>query len=133
MVKGIKYDWGGRELWLLFSASAMFDLRDKYGNFKEMTEDLIVTDTPEKFAKTAAIFCDLARHGEAARRHMGYEVAETPTPDEVTLIAGAAEIGAIRNAVLDALFAGMGREVKGENEVVDLGLEEIKKKKQTKR
>lgn len=127
-MKTVKITLAGRERHLAFTGGAMFDLQEKYEGISELM-DAVGTETREGFLAACDVAATLANHGELARRHYGYDsepmltaeaVADTTTPEEIV---------ALKLAIPAAISLGYGREVKDDNEEIDIVLLELNQKK----
>lgn len=128
MQRCVKYRFCSRELWLMYNGAAMFDIYDKYPTLEELFE-AVLKNTRESTDKLLDVFLILAENGEAARGYIGYETAKLPDKAELAALSAADDLGRMRDAVVNAISAGLGREVTHEDEEVDLGLEELEAKK----
>lgn len=128
MQRCVKYKFCSRELWLMYNGAAMFDIYDKYPTLEELFE-AVLKNTRESADKLFDVFLILAENGEAARKYIGYETAKLPDKAELAALSAADDLGRMRDAVVNAISAGLGREVTHEDEEIDLGLEELEAKK----
>lgn len=128
MQKCVKYKFCSRELWLMYNGAAMFDIYDLYPNLEEMFGAVMV-NTRESTDKLLDVFLILAENGEAARKYIGYDTDKLPEKAELYALSAADDIARMREAVADAISAGLGREIANENEEIDLGLQELEAKK----
>ncbi len=125
MQRCIKYTFCSRELWLMYNGAAMFALRDLHGNVKGLF-DAIGSDTPEGTDALVAAFRSLAENGNAARKYIGYDCDELPDKDAVAALTTVDDIARMRDAVMNAIMTGVGREIQNTEDVeIDLGLEEL--------
>lgn len=132
MQRCIKYKFCSRDLWLIYNGAAMFALRERYDNIKLLFE-AVMADTPEGTDELYDTFTVLAENGNAARKFIGYDIEPLPTKEELAALSTVDDISRMRNAVAACVVAGLGQEVKTEDDVeeVDLGLEELNVKKKT--
>lgn len=126
MTGGCLYKHGGKEYWLVYTADAYFEIKERYGTdpFERLRAD-------DRSGWDCAIGCllILAREGELCRRYMGYE--PLPMLDEETLRRTVLPDGVVnvKNAVAEAIFAGMRIEnALKDDSPVDVGLLEFEKK-----
>lgn len=119
----------GQQYNLLFNGAAMFAIRDKYQT--DNISELIDGDSVIAFQRTCKIAVILAEQGELLRRFLGYD--NRPMLSEQEILATVTPIGIMRlkNALASAMIEGYSRDVKDENEEIDLGLAELNKKKAT--
>lgn len=130
MQRCVKYKFCSRELWLMYNGAAMFDIYDKYPTLEELFE-AVLKNTRESTEKLLDVFLILAENGEAARKYIGYDTDKLPEKAELAALSAADDLGRMRDAVVNAISAGLGREVTHEDEEIDLGLEELEAKKKT--
>lgn len=129
MQRCIKYIFCSRELWLMYNAAAMFEIIDIVGGSDKLT-DTIVSQTPEAVEKLYDVFLTLAKNGNAARKCIGYDCDELPGRDAVAALTTVDDLNRMRDGVINAIAAGVGREIKGADDAeIDLGLEELNQKK----
>lgn len=128
MQRCVKYKFCSRELWLMYNGAAMFDIYDKYPTLEELFE-AVLKNTRESTDKLLDVFMILAENGEAARKYIGYDTDKLPEKAELAALSAADDLGRMRDAVVNAISAGLGREVTHEDEEIDLGLEELEAKK----
>ena len=126
-MKAAKITLAGQDYYLLFNGAAMFAFEDAFGGSNAYLEKAVAGDRAgfEAVCEAAAI---LAEQGELARRALGFD--KGPIPDKALYLTCAApsDLIALRQASLDAIMAGFGREVESEEDV-DLGLLELERKK----
>ena len=129
MQKCIRYTFCARELWLMYNAAAMFEVTDIVGGTDKL-DSVLLSQTPEAVDKLFDIFLCLVQNGNAARKYIGYDCDELPGKEAVAALTTVDDIARMRDAVMNAIIAGVGREVKSDEDVeVDLGLEELNVKK----
>ena len=128
-MKAAKFTLEAGTYYLVFDGEAMFTIRDTYGGTKLLLERL-EPDTREAFEDTCAAAAILAERGELARRRLGYMPSEIPEKDDFLLLVRPSEIVKLKNAVINAVSLGYGREIEptGGDEY-DEGLEELNQKK----
>lgn len=126
MTGGWIYKHGGKEYWLVYTADAYFEIKERYGT--EPVERLRAEDSSGWECAVGCLLI-LAREGELCRRYMGHE--PMPMLDEETIRRTVLPDGVVnvKNAVVQAMFAGLRIEnaVKDESPV-DIGLMEFEKK-----
>lgn len=126
-MKAVKITLAGQAYYLAFNGSAMFAFEDAFGGvnaYLEKAGDLGRAGF-EAVCRAAAL---LAEQGELARRAMGYDRGPIPAAEQIMACAAPADLVTLRQAALNAILAGFGREVEGEEDV-DLGLLELEQKK----
>ena len=126
MKNGCKVIIGGREYLLVYTADAYFDIGSTYG--ADFFDKIRAADR-QAFDIAVGCVVILAREGELCRRYDGYEPEEFLTEDEVRRNMLPVDITRLKEAVIDAVFAGMkisnGKKKSGP---VDVGLAEYEKK-----
>lgn len=129
-MKAIKLTLAGRERYLAFTGEAMFKIGEEFGG---TTELLKKTEANNRDGLAAAIRAAviLAESGELARRYMGYDPEPMLDGDALAATITPAEIAPLKLAIPVAITLGYGREVTDENDVVDLGLQELNAQKKT--
>ena len=130
MQRCVAYKHCSRDLWLMYNGSAMFELYDRFPTLEELFEKTLKNDR-ESVARLYEVFLILAESGEAARKYMGYDTAPLPDIGELAALTTAEGIAKMRDTVVAAIAAGLGREVSDEAEEIDLGLQELNAKKNT--
>ncbi len=129
MQRCIKYTFCSRELWLMYNAAAMFKIMDIVGGADKLS-DVLLSQAPEAVDKLFDVFLTLAENGNAARKYIGYDCCELPAKDAVAALTTVDDLHRMRDGVINAISAGVGREITAEEDVeVDLGLEELNAKK----
>ncbi len=128
MQKCVKYQFCSRELWLMSIVASMFDIYDKYPTLEELFKAVFV-NTREATDRLLDVFLILAENGEAARKYIGYDTDKLPEKDELYALSAADDLVRMREAVVNAINAGLGREVTHEDEEIDLVLQELEAKK----
>lgn len=114
---------------LVFTGEAMFQIKEKYGGIGPLMEQ-IERDTREGFLAACSAAAIMAEQGELVRRRLGYDPGEIPEADDFSLLVLPHEIVGLKNAVINAVALGFGREVKGsDSEEYDEGLAELNQKK----
>lgn len=128
-MEAVKLTVAGTTYSLVLDGEAMFQIRDAFGGTKLLLEQL-EQDTREGFQAACAAAAIMAEQGELVRRRLGYEPGGIPDTDTFALLVRPYEIVALKNAVIQAVTLGYGREVKApESDEYDEGLEELRQKK----
>lgn len=113
---------------MTFNGAAMFEIEERFGGATKLLDEL--SDGREGFDKLCQATAILAEQGELVRRHFGYEPGPMLTEETVRALATPKDIVLLRQAVINAVMQGYGREVTDDQEEVDLGLAELEQKKQ---
>lgn len=129
-MKTVKISLAGRECYLAFTGEAMFKIRDEYGGVSALLE-AVKPDTREGLATACKAAAILAEQGELARRHMGYDKAPIIDAETIEATVTPGDIAGLKTALPAAITLGFGRELKDENEEVDVVLLELNQKKTT--
>ena len=124
-MKAVKINLAGAERYLAFTGEAMFAIKDEFGGASELLSAMNA-DSREGYAATCKAAAILAEQGELARRHMGYTPADIVDADEIA--SSPSEYMTVKAAIPVAIALGYGREIKDEDEEVDLVLVELQKK-----
>ena len=128
-MKAAKITVSGAVYYLVFDGEAMFQIRDEFGGAKLLLEKL-QEDTREGFTAACTAAAILAERGELIRRRLGYEPGGIPEKDDFALLVRPVEIVGVKNAVINAISLGYGREIAPPNNgEYDEGLEELNQKK----
>ncbi len=120
----------GRERYLAFTGEAMFKIDEEFGGTAELLKKTEPNDRDGLAAAVRAAVI-LAESGELARRYMGYDPEPLLEAEAVVATITPAEIVALKLAIASAITLGYGREITDENDVVDLGLQELNAQKKT--
>ena len=126
-MRAVPYTLGGETYYLAFNGAAMFAFEDAFGGSSAYLEQAGAAGRAgfEAVCRAAAI---LAEQGELARRALGYDRGHIPTAEQILAWAAPLDTARLRQAVLNAIVAGYGRQVEG-GEDADLGLMELEQKK----
>ena len=73
----------------------------------------------------------LAEQGELCRRSMGYEPEPLCSAEDIGATVAPTDLARLKLAVVSAITLGYGREIRPENDEVDLGLSELNEQKKT--
>ena len=126
-MKTVDFAWRGQTLHLLLNGAALFDAYDKYGTDVELL-DLVTGSSRKSFQATSWLLAKLAEQGELARRLEGYSAEKQPTAFQLTVLMSPLDVTRARRAICKAVSLGFAMEHRDEDEVVDLGLQELEKK-----
>ena len=127
-MKVVKIDLLGAPCYLSFTGEAMFQIREKFGGVKELLER-VQPDTREGAAALCEAVAILAEQAELGRRHLGYTPCEVPNAETLAAAIMPLELIAMKAALPRAIELGYGREVREEDDEIDLGLAELRQKK----
>lgn len=126
MVGGYIYRHGGKEHWLVYTADAYYEIRERYGS---NPIDGIRTDDRSGYDTAVGCLSILAREGELCKRYMGHEPSPILTEEEIRRTVLPDGIVPVKNAVMNAILSGMRIEnARSKDEPIDLGLMEFEKK-----
>ncbi|MBD5356512.1 MAG: hypothetical protein HDR88_06100 [Bacteroides sp.] len=108
----------------------MFQLDEQFGSVQGLVDAIQSSgrDGVSAACRAAAI---LAEQGELARRSLGYDAEPIVSADEIMASMSPSDVIALKLAIPAAISLGYGREVKPENDEVDLGLAELNAQKKT--
>lgn len=122
-MKPITITFAGREYHLLYNGAAMFKLQDIDSPFTAITKDF------DAFCRIISV---LSEQGELFRRYEGYDPGSFIDPEEFAVKVSPVDVTEYRIAAMDAVLAGMSREVEAESKERDISLEKFKKKPDSK-
>lgn len=125
-----EYKLASKTLHMALTGDGYFDIQELLPDIGELFDQLS-KNTREAFRLTCACAAILARGGELQRRALGMDAEPIPTEGEIRAIIKPVEIVALRGAVLQAVLAGLRREVEGEEVKRDLVLEELEGRKKS--
>lgn len=117
----------GEERLLNYSIEVMFKVNDKFGGVNNAL-DAIEKDTRECVENVLWLLTELANDGELCRRSAGYDHKQMLSPEDISMRMSPLEYLLLKEKVIQAIFAGYGKETENEEEV-DLGLAELNEKK----
>ena len=126
-MKLVEFQLEGRTHHLLLTGAALFEAYDRFGDTGDLLEKVIGTDT-KSFENTVWMLVNLAKHGEAYRRHMGEDALPMLSVDAAQRTMGPKDVVRARAAIRQALAIGFEREEVSEEQEIDLGLLELQKK-----
>lgn len=126
MTGGWLYRHGGEEYWLVYTADAYYEIRERYGMDPF---DGLRADDRSAYDMAVGCLAILAREGELCRRYMGHEAKPMLTEETIKRTVLPDGVANVKNAVMSAILAGMRIEnAKKDDEPVDIGLLEFEKK-----
>lgn len=132
MQRCVDYEFLSRTYRLMYNGAAMFALKEKHPDMEGLF-DAVLAQTPSGVDALYDTWLVLAENGEAAKRWLGYEPNEIPRKDELAALTTVEDLSRMREAVVAAIAAGLGREFETTAKVVDLGLEELERERKKKR
>lgn len=125
-----KIEINGQTYRLCLNGAALFDIYDKFGT-KGFLTDHIKGNSRKAFNATCWMFAKLAEQGELVRRHQGYDKQEIKLPEHFQTFFRPVDVLTARQAIETAVQMGFAREeAEDENEEIDLGLQELEKKRE---
>lgn len=117
----------GQSLCLLLNAQALFDLYDRFGADKFLTDHIEGTDKAS-FEATCAILSKLAEQGELWRRWQGLDRRPVLTEGWFRAHLAPFDVADAKEAIVQAVRLGFEREERADEPDMDLGLMELQKK-----
>ena len=129
-MKAVKFNLAGRERYLAYTVEAMFQLEEQFGPVAELVETLQAPGR-DGFAAACRAAAILAEQGELARRSLGYDPAPIADTDAIAAALQPENLAALKLAIPAAITLGFGREVKPEDDEVDLFMAELNAQKKT--
>ena len=127
-MKAVKINLAGRERHLCFTVEAMFQIEERFGGAQELT-DTMEANSRTGFEAVCGAAAILAEQGELCRRSMGYEPEPLCSAEDIAVTMVPTELARLKLAVVSAITLGYGREIRPENDEVDLGLSELNEQK----
>lgn len=127
-MKAVKINLAGRERHLCFTVEAMFQIEERFGGAQELT-DTMEANSRIGFEVVCGAAAILAEQGELCRRSMGYEPEPLCSAEDIAVTMVPTDLARLKLAVVSAITLGYGREIKPENDEVDLGLSELNEQK----
>lgn len=129
--KAAMYELKNETYYLLFNGIALFALQDKFGTIDAIMDFLNSELNEEYINNLIDVAIILSEQGELARREIHLEPKEILSKDNfgnMTFIMPI-DIMMLRNRCADAIVIGYSREVRDDDEEIDLGLLELQKKR----
>lgn len=127
-MKAVKINLAGRERHLCFTVEAMFQIEERFGGAQELT-DTMEANSRIGFEAVCGAAAILAEQGELCRRSMGYEPEPLCSAEDIAVTIVPTDLARLKLAVVSAITLGYGREIRPENDEVDLGLSELNEQK----
>ena len=112
---------------LHYSMEVLFAVNDRFGNINNALEVLTKEDK-DSFEALQFLAVAMANDAELRLRAEGYDHGKFLGADDITMRMKPVEYVNLIQAVTDAVAAGYEQEHKSENEEIDLGLAELRKK-----
>lgn len=129
-MRAVKINLAGRERYLCFTVEAMFQIEERFGGTRELT-DTMEANSRTGFEAACGAAAILAEQGELCRRSMGYEQEPLCSAEEIAAAMAPSDLARLKLAVVSAITLGYGREVEPANDEVDMGLAELNEQKKT--
>jgi hypothetical protein len=121
-----EYSFGGKSYYLFYNGYAYFELQTLLG--EAQLTDAVMSGGFGQLCDIAAV---LAEQGELYRRALGYDRGEMLDANKLKVLATPNEGVTLRSAIIEAINDGLHRDKAAkEEDDVDLGLEELNKKKE---
>ncbi|MEG1491655.1 MAG: hypothetical protein RR394_05320 [Oscillospiraceae bacterium] len=112
---------------LIFNGNAKFELEELYdGEFIEKMNPM----NKDGFSVLAHAVAIMSQQAELCRKYEGYDCGKVLSSEEIELLTLPNAIPSIYTAAVGCVLNGMGISSEGEDDCVDLGLEELNKKKE---
>lgn len=133
-MKYIEHEFNGVTRRLSFTAGALFRVYDKFGYSSSVVEALKLTElTTEGWNNNCWLYALMAEQGNLQRKALYMDPQPLISYEQLRTQASPADVGGIRQTVLDCLQLGFSRDRPSEpDEEVDellMELEEMQKKK----
>ena len=126
-MKLVEFELNGQKYHLMLSGAALFEAYDRFDDTGDLLEKVIGTSA-ESFENTVWMLVNLAKHGEAYRRHMGEDPLPMLSVETARRTMGPKDVVRARAAIRKAFAVGFEREEVGEEQEIDIGLLELQKK-----
>ena len=126
-MKTFPFEHNGQTWHLCLNGAALFDIYEKFGD-KGFVTDPIKGTGKESFEATCWMLSKLAEQGEMVRRYQGCDHGKFPTAQMFRATLSPLDVMEARKAICEAVALGFRREVRDEDEEVDVGLLELQKK-----
>lgn len=110
MIKAVEYTFCGKTVWLIYTMSAMLGINEKFGEASELIKQMDV-GSPEGREVILTAFSILSEAGNACRRHFSEQDSFVPTVGELRDCSTLHDLAAMRDAVINAICIGVGRDV----------------------
>ena len=128
-MKTVEYTLNGQTYHLCLNGAALFDIYDKYGN-KSFVTDHIRGTGKKSFSATCWMLAKLAEQGELVRRYQGHDHGKFPTEQMFQVMLKPLQVQEAKAAIGATVALGFAREEEENGGELDLGLVELKKKRQ---
>jgi hypothetical protein len=127
MARYTKAKLNGKEIYLAYTVSAMFQINDMLEDGQDLLS-VLSGGNEKELERCCEAICILARSGAKARTMEGYEASYAPTKEELLTCMLPIEYMQIKKEAVNAILLGYGREIADPNEEVDMELAELEKK-----
>lgn len=131
-MKGIYFDFEGRQHRLALTAGALLEIYDAYPEAEGVVSP-IEGNSPEAWAASCRMMEILSRYGEAQRKYLGEDALPPIRAAELLAKAAPADAVTIKAAIHEAIYVGFERSTEDPRREVDLILEQLEQKKTQKR
>lgn len=127
-MRTVEYELGGQTYHLCMNGTALFDVYEKFGTEKSVSEHIQGPDK-ESHQATCWMLAKFAEQGELVRRFQGHTPAKIPTEHFFRAMLLPTDLTGAANALMRTIRLGFVREEPDEQpKRVDLGLRELQKK-----
>lgn len=126
-MKPVEFELNGRKYHLMLTGAALFEAYDRFEDKGDLLDHVTGTDS-QSFENTVWMLVNLAKHGEAYRRHMGEDPLPMLSVETARRTMGPKDVVRARAAIRRAFAVGFEREEVGEEQEIDIGLLELQKK-----
>jgi hypothetical protein len=126
MARGVTIKIGENKYYMVYNAEAHFQTLEKFGEDAYKT---VLLPTREGWDAAVEIAAIALEQGELCRRAVGHDRGVIPTVLTLKAFTSLGDVVFFKNKVLEAMTAGLNREVADDGEV-DEGLAELEKKTQ---
>ena len=128
-MKTVNYVFHGQVFHLAMNANALFDTYERYG-YEQSVADLFTGTDKKSFTATCWLLAKFAEQGELVRRYEGHKPVRIVSDGFFRANLKPLDVPAAKIALEQAVRLGFAREEADPDEVQDLYLAEIEKKKE---
>lgn len=129
-MRAVKINLAGQDRYLAFTVEAMFQIDEQFGGAQKLI-DAVVDGGRAGFDVTCQAAAILAEQGELGRRALGYDPGPMVDAKSIASSLMPGDLAALKLAIPSALSLGFGRDVRPDNDEIDLGLAELNTQKKT--